>query len=334
MDRRVDGLRILACFMVVLLHVSGTGFHQFGPQWWPANIWDSLSRACVPIFFMISGAMLLRKSEPLKDFFWKRASKIVLPLVLWSCFYLWWLNFNGVVTGNWVLAILKGPTMYHLWYFYAVAGLYLFVPILRRFYQASSSAERVFFIVVWFLVSSLYPTVQSLVIDTACGYLRLGVLGDIYHLQYFGGYVGYMLLGAYIFERKWRVSHGLIMFAMGSVGTAIATYMLSKSLGAPCEFFYIYLTPFVVLASIGLFVTFMALRVGGSSAPVSWISGCTLGIYGLHPFVLDVVFMRYGLLNVTGLHWVDPVIAALGIFGLCLAIISCVRLIKPLRQAV
>jgi surface polysaccharide O-acyltransferase-like enzyme len=331
MDRRIDLLRVTACFMVVLLHISGANIHEFGPKWWGANVWDSLSRACVPLFFMISGATLLPKSESLPDFFRKRASRIVLPLLTWSAFYLWWLQRNGVDTGNWVLAILRGPTMFHLWYFYAIIGFYLFMPVMRRFYQGSTSAERIFFLVVCFLVSSAYPTIQSLYLDKDCGYLRLGLLADVYYLQYFGGYVGYMFLGAFLHECKSSFKSGIAVYAVATAGTILATYFLSKKIGAPCEFFYLYLSPLVVLAAAGLFMAFMGLRGGPSSKALRIVSDSTLGIYGLHVFMIDPIFMRKGLIEISGSSWLDPVLATVGVFVACLVVIATARLIKPVR---
>jgi surface polysaccharide O-acyltransferase-like enzyme len=331
MDRRIDALRVLACFMVLLLHISGANIHSFGPKWWGANFWDSLSRACVPLFFMISGAMLLPKAEPLSQFFKKRASRIILPLIFWSMFYLWWLQHNGVATGNWAVAILSGPTMFHLWYFYAILGLYFFVPILRKFYQNSSFSERMWFISIWFLSSSIYPLIQSLSKTAQCGYFGQGILSDLYHLYYFGGYVGYFVLGAMLAETKGSVKGGFILFSLASVATMLATYLYSKAIGIPCEFFYVYLQPLVVAASIGIFIIFMGWTRGISSKGLRVVSDCTLGIYCLHPFVIDPYFMRYHLLGITGVPWIDPFLAAVGVFLVCLAVIAIARCIKPVR---
>ncbi|OUL88677.1 acyltransferase [Paraburkholderia hospita] len=331
MDKRVDALRVTACFMVLLLHISGASIHAFGPAWWGANFWDSLSRSCVPLFFMISGAMLLPKSESLFDFFKKRTIRIVLPLIFWSCVYLGWLKYNGVHTGNWVVAILTGPTMFHLWYFYAIIGLYAFMPVLRRFYQNSTAAERTWVLVVWFVASSLYPLFQSLLFDAQCGYLRQGLLAEVYHFYYFGGYVGYLLLGAMLAERKGSVKGGLSLFALASVGTMAATYIYSKRLGVPCEFFYVYLRPLVIAAGIGLFMAFMGMQKGNSSKALRVTSDATLGIYCLHPLVIDPIFMGHGWIHLTGRPWIDPLLAAIGVFIVAFVVISLARLVKPLR---
>jgi surface polysaccharide O-acyltransferase-like enzyme len=280
---------------------------------------------------MISGATLLRKQEPLSDFFKKRLSKLAIPLIFWSCFYLWWLYYNGVEIGNWALRIISGPTMYHLWFFYTLIGLYLFVPIMRRFYQASTRAEKLFFMIIWFFVASIIPTIQSLFEDSQCGWLKPGILVNVYSLQYLGGYLGYMFLGAFLIDRKNSIGQGIGVYVAASSGTALLTYLLSKKLGTPCEFFYLYLSPLVVAASTGLFIAFNAAQPATSGAAVGWIANSTLGIYCLHPFIIDPVFMSRGFTSLTGSGWVDPLLATCGVFLVSLLIISLLRVPKILR---
>ncbi len=221
--------------------------------------------------------------------------------------------------------------MFHLWFFYTLIGLYLFVPIMRRFYQASSRTEKLFFIITWFVVASIIPTIHGLIEDGQCGWLNPGILVDYYSLQYFGGYMGYMLLGAFLADRENSVRQGIGMYIAASVGTTLLTYFISRKLGAPCEFFYLYLSPLVVVAASGLFIAFIGARPAATSTKVGWIAGSTLGIYCLHPFIIDPLFMSYGLIDLTGSGWVDPIIATCGVFLLSLLIISFMRLFKILR---
>jgi surface polysaccharide O-acyltransferase-like enzyme len=320
--------------MVVLLHVSGANIHEFGPKWWSANFWDSLSRACVPAFFMISGATLLSKTETLTVFFQRRISRIALPLAFWSMFYLWWLQHNGVHTGNWILAILRGPTMYHLWYFYTAIGLYFFVPILRRFYQTSSQSEKFFFLAAWFLIASISRTAQSLCSANlaGCGNSGFAIPPEVYHLQYFAGYAGYLLLGAMLYENNRRLKEGIALFACGWSGTFIATYVISRTLGAPSELFYEYLTPFIALQAAGIFIVFMQIPKRPSPIGLRIASDCTLGVYCLHPFIIDPFFMHHGLMEMTGVRWIDPALAATGVFIVSLAIIFIARQLGPLKR--
>ncbi|SKC94041.1 acyltransferase [Paraburkholderia hospita] len=335
MDARISHLRIVACAMVVLLHVCGTNVHEFSERWWSANVYNSLTRACVPLFFMISGATLLHKDEPLGAFLRKRLVRIVPPLLLWSLVYLGWLYYCGVHTGNWIVAILSGPTMYHLWYFYAVLGLYAFVPVLRRFVQNCTSGELGWFLGIWFAAASAFPMVYSLVRDPGCGYLRMGVLEETYHLTNFGGYAGFFVLGAVLRDHAarlggWRT--GLPVFLAASVATGLAAYLQSASLGAVCEFFYLYLSPLVVLAACGLFI---AVAGFPNSAPSSFLqraADSTLGIYGLHILVIDRVAAFWGLSARFGNPWLTTPFTAAVVLAVCFVVIDSLRRIAPLRS--
>ena len=89
----IDTLRVLAALAVVWLHVA-VGVVQDHPSaasvsWWIGNVADSMSRWCVPIFVMITGYLLLsRPGDSLKKFYARRFSRIIIPLVFWTMFYL------------------------------------------------------------------------------------------------------------------------------------------------------------------------------------------------------------------------------------------------------
>ena len=324
-------MRVIACFMVILLHVSAENIHLMDDKWWSANFYNSLTRACVPLFFMLAGATLLLKDESLGVFFGKRFIRIIPPLIFWSAFYLWWLQYNGVNVGNWALAILKGPTMFHLWYFYALIGLYATVPLLRKFYQHSARREQLWFIGLWFLAASAFPLLRGLQASNECAYLQQGLLADTYHLSYFGGYIGYLLLGAFLAHGNGSVRVGLSIFFLASTGTMAATYWISKKLGTPCEFFYLYLSPLVILAALGLFMAAIGLRPGAPSRALRIFSDCTLGIYCLHVFIIDPVFKRGEISGTLGNPWITSLTTSVGVFLLAFVVIFLLRKIPWAR---
>lgn len=57
----LDYLRLVAIFGVITVHVATSlnFYHQdyAGLNWQILNFWDGLSRFCVPVFIMISGAL-------------------------------------------------------------------------------------------------------------------------------------------------------------------------------------------------------------------------------------------------------------------------------------
>ena len=70
-----DLLRIQAAILVVLLHVSAIDWNMVSPhkpQWMIINLYNSMTRGAVPIFFMLSGAFLLNKDIDIKDLYNKK----------------------------------------------------------------------------------------------------------------------------------------------------------------------------------------------------------------------------------------------------------------------
>lgn len=137
-----DLIRAVAISLVVALHISANAFSAFGDYWHMYLIYDSLTRSCVPIFFMISGALLLKKNEPALVFYKKRLSKILIPLIFWSYIYL---LYRKYYVGEYSLSlspvsILSGPVYYHLWFLYSIVSVYIFIPMLR-FYAIHASQQ-------------------------------------------------------------------------------------------------------------------------------------------------------------------------------------------------
>lgn len=89
-SKSADLLRVTAVFLVILLHVAANAFHHFHDAWEITTFYGSLSRVCIPLFFMLSGALLLKKTESIRLFFMKRAGKIIVPTMFWSFAYLYY----------------------------------------------------------------------------------------------------------------------------------------------------------------------------------------------------------------------------------------------------
>ena len=334
MDKRIAQLRVLACFMVVLLHVSSTPFLSWDHNWWAGNFYDSLMRPCVPLFLMISGATLLGRDEPLSVFFRKRFVRIIPPLLFWSLFYLAWSSYKGGQTGNWVLAILSGPVKFHLWFFYELIGLYLVMPVLRKFFNGSSRKEQLWFICLWFMIASILPTLRNLLqLHYSWTDLFDQFLGN-FNLAFFDGLLGYLVLGAYAAKSKTSATAGWALFIVASLCTMFGTWLVCSWLGKPSELLFSYLSPFVIAAAYGLFIVFMDMKKGAPSKLVTTIGDCTLGIYGLHIFIIDPLFNQNGFSVTIGNPWLMVPLVSLCVFLVSFSIIYLLRLVRPLRYVI
>ncbi|MDH7564825.1 MAG: acyltransferase family protein [Candidatus Bathyarchaeota archaeon] len=93
----VDLIRAYAMVLVLVLHAATEPVQiadLMSPEgvtlWWTTNIYDSIARPAVPLFVMLSGALLLQPAklgEPLRVFFKKRLNRIGLPFLFWGAAY-------------------------------------------------------------------------------------------------------------------------------------------------------------------------------------------------------------------------------------------------------
>jgi len=327
----MDKLKLISCFLVVLLHVSADQAMKFGAGWWASNIYDSISRVSVPIFLMISGALLLKKSDLLGVFIKKRLARVFPPLIFWSLFYVWWLHYNGVDVTGWALKLITKPAMYHLWYLYAIIGLYALVPILRRFYNNSTMPEKIWALSLWVVIGSIWPALSILSSPQSCLAIAPTATASLYSLSTFGGYAGFLLLGAFVSDIKINRWLGAAMFVAGSIATMAIMFWHSVRVGHPCETFYNYLSPLVIFSAVGFFSFFMASDKAEPSKLLASASDCTLGIYCLHVLLIGGILPMLGLVASGANVWfMTPAIALLAFF-VSMAIVYIARLSQPGR---
>jgi len=302
----MDWLRVLAIFSVVGIHVVAqhvTNYNKAPNVWWYGNLIDSALRVSVPIFFMISGALLLTrtKEEKLHVFFKKRFSKVVIPFVIWSIIYLIYRQvmwFEHFTLKQMVKMFLTDNVFFHLWFLYVIIGLYLMTPFLQKIVQYSSKEMLQYFLASWFVLSSLAPFVHKF--EGFSISLQAGL---------FGTYIGYFILGAYLLKyplpKKSLPLLG-VLAAFGYGVTAYGTYWLTLKNGGKLDgFFYQYGSPNVVFIGIFLFVLFQQYHhVFKANKFIQLLSAASMGIYLIHPIV-----QLYGRRIDFDEYWVHPVIA-------------------------
>jgi surface polysaccharide O-acyltransferase-like enzyme len=330
----MDAARVVACFMVVLLHVAALNFHVFDDQWWASNFYDSLTRSCVPLFLMITGVLMLGKDESLPDFFRKRFIRVLPPLLFWSLFYMAWNTWHGDREYGpwygWLRELLNGPVTFHLWYLYAIVGIYLFVPFLRKIWNATGQAERKTYLAIWAL-ASCWPTIKAVAgIDAD--------LLEVYGVGPFFGLVGYLFLGAYVHEayqkqtdKRSYVLKNVGMFLLFSLLTMFDTFAYSLREGEPDPLFYDYLSPFVLASSVCAYNILYGLgaKARQYASPLKQASACTLGVYCIHIFILQRMDEATSIMTGQGSQWWSIPLMAVCVFGLSMLSIMALRRLRP-----
>lgn len=299
----MDVTRAVACSMVVLLHVSAVYFHAFSPQWGESNFLDSATRCCVPLFFMLSGALLLEKEESIAQFYRRRIPRILWPLVFWTVAYLCVVGDSKVSVFTYAANYALG-SYGHLWYFYSLLGLYLAAPFLGKVLRSSNDREIAILFGIWFFFACILTQLRMILLPAWDPI-------NLYGAQFFSGYMGFFLLGAFIRKKAFIRSpkHRTVCaatFLVSTSSTAYATYLYSRHLGQPVEVFFVYTTPMVAISAISGFALLTSIDTLPKSLTslVRWISGCSLGIYCLHPMILSYFLESLYLGDVLPASWV------------------------------
>jgi surface polysaccharide O-acyltransferase-like enzyme len=290
-----DLIRVVAIFLVVTVHVSGQITNVWGKvpesDWFIANIYGGIARICVPLFFMISGYLLLPRSESLGTFYRKRMPKVVIPFIVWSLIYLGWYcgSHPGTCTPPLIqkLLFVQG-TYYHLWFMYSLIGIYLILPVLRLLIRPEADRK-----ILWYLIG-LWLVFQS-VLNFAGHFwgFRIAVSAPLA-----GGFVGFFILGYLLGE--WRLSGSKALLAaavwmLSTLVTILGTYFLTRAAGKFDNYFYGFTTPNVILASVSAFLLLRWISeqsVLGSPKTrgfIRWLAIASFGIYLVHILVIEVL---------------------------------------------
>ena len=181
-----DILRVISMVMVIIIHVSNVYSRSFGvisnKSFFISLIFNTFSRVSVPIFLMISGALLLNREFNLKKYL-KRLFKFIILIVVWDIIYLVWEYLYLGVTYNNLYKLIFEPYRAHLWFLYTILILYALQPILRKILLKSNNIIKIILLIIWILFST-----GSMISHTLAQYFTLF------------SYIGFFVLGKYLYD--------------------------------------------------------------------------------------------------------------------------------------
>ncbi len=312
-------------------------------QWWTFVGYKSLALSCVPLFVILTGALLLQPSklnEPIKPFLKKRAKRIGLAFLFWTAVYLVWsfyitntpFTLDNLIGGS-VTSLVTG-SYYHFWYLYLIAGLYLITPLLRAGVAFKDSKLVSYLIIVWFASICLVPLLPL--------FTGFGLNGEVFIM---GGFTGYFLLGAHLQKNRLSSKYMYAFIVAGFIFTLASTWVMTYRVASIENdyVFFDYLAANVVLMSVGVYAFLLTFQADwpGSNHPrakkvVETISKNTLPIFLFHVIVLET--LSRGLLGFTMDLSIMPIIevplASVAILFVTLGLILLMKKVPVLKKLV
>ena len=300
-----DALRVVAALAVVFIHVSARRWSSQDistVQWQASNFWDGIARWAVPIFIMISGALMLNpeKRFSMKKLYSKNILRLVIAFVSWSLCYL---LFETIVLKNyrgkgWALrAFISGG--YHMWFMYMIIGLYIATPVLRLIVRDEKMTE--YFLIIGIVISYILPGIRTLC--SGWGFATgnriaeavaadVGVVTGAMRFEFASGYVLYYVLGYWLYKNKTSKKMRIVYYILGVLGLVLTFYFglkVSLASGKKSNIFE-ERSPWVLMQAMALFVfAKYHLERFGQRKLVKVIAPLSFGIYLVHALMIEVL---------------------------------------------
>lgn len=319
----LDLLRIIACFLVIVNHTNSDIFLGTTPQnltWFVSLTYFFISKMAVPIFFMISGYLLLNKIDGYKKCL-QRIIRIIITLIgcgfVYAIYHTYYMNpypsFINAIK-QFITVHIESPSN-ALWYLYAYLGILFMLPFLQRMTSLMTKHDYHIFFVISVLFFSVLPILNH--------YFPLINVNPYFRLPLFEGYICMLFIGQYfskfeIIKKRQGFIIACILFVTTVAFNVIATYFEYQKSSFGYLFFDDRTFFPILLQSVCVFYLVSFVKAPEKLARIiSYIGSCTFGIYLLSDMNIDLLKPIY---RITSSH-IHPFFAVI-IFEICIFLIG------------
>ena len=294
-----DFIRTLAIIFVIFVHSMGkmddTVKNGAGIT---INIIDatlnSLIHTGVPLFVMLSGALLLGRDESIKTFFKKRFNRVLIPFTIWSILVFILLTYtegDGFIfqhsLTDFASKFITSGVYGIYWFIYMLLGLYLITPILRKVF-INSGKSILFYLMILLLCFALFENTKFTVLQQFSSNISLWTF--------------YFVAGHIIVKYLQQYQYFKILSVAGFIISFIACFTN--------QLYQFTTFPLIIFVSIFIFSLLIHVNLKpNTGGGIHYISEISYGIYLSH-FIIISVFCRLGLESVVPL-WMEPVVMVL-----------------------
>ncbi|BCZ46178.1 hypothetical protein psyc5s11_22450 [Clostridium gelidum] len=302
---QLDILKIMACFAVVVIHVTGIITFNMKSNYTINHTLYYMAGFAVPIFFIVNGYFQLNKEKVNYTYVMKKIGNILIVVFVWNLIVF---LLSRVVTNRFLTdlllskkttnpfsmtlnSLIQRDYFWQFWFFGSIIIIYAVLPLLIKCFASNKRAIviTVIFIVCCLIVDSLSisrslnkkPIIQIGVIQT----LRLWTWFAYYLL---GGLLGKTKIREYILN-KISGKLNIFIFVLSSIIISVYQYNMAHKYyhAASIEFFYDNIFDFIWVISLFFLIYNHKFKVN-SGKFIGLVSDKIMGIYIVHVTVLNV----------------------------------------------
>ncbi len=326
---KIDLLRIILIILVVLIHISNLYLVNFSrislSKYTIVLFFNSFSRVCVPLFFMISGALLINEKYDRKKYF-TRIIKFIVILIIWSIVYSI-LNETFELKTLFISLFNARSTQRHLWFMYAIIGLYIALPFIQNMCKNMSHEIENLFIILWSIFSGLGVIYEPLISYIANIEVNIEYPIPIIQATY---YLGYFILGHILYKRienneiKIKNKTLILIYILSSLITFSLTLYSSIKLNRYYDAMLWYKSIFTIIAATCIFLLIINKNYNIKHEKIiKYFSNLTFGIYLIHMVFLNKIMEHYIIINYSPIYMI-PFLSLIILFLsiICIAILK------------
>lgn len=298
----LEVMRVIAIFFVIFNHTGDDGFFLFSvcpPNGLPFWVYLFISVFCkfsVPLFFAISGALMLGKeTETLGKIWGKRILRMVVLLIVFSfayyCDTIWALG-KKIDLGKFFSFLYAADLKYQLWFLYSYIAYLVSIPFLQALVKTLEKKYYFYLIVIALFMNGVLPIMEYLIVQD-----RFTLNENLKVTWLVGNIVLYPCVG-YFLQHKIEIKKKDIvcLWVINAIGICVSCYMTYYK-GIRMGFFeetksQAFHNSFVLLNMICIFITikyiFERIELAKWGERIVYSLGeCTFGIYLFHAFFLS-----------------------------------------------
>ena len=285
-------MRVTATLAVIFLHTCNTisnNAHNYNlseTQMLFLTSGTYLMNWAVPVFLMITGALFLSKKKVItyRECLLKYSKRILLALFVFGIpFSMLEIIMNtkridAVIFPEAILNVLTGNSWSHLWYLYALIGIYLVLPLIKAFVDKAERKDIEVILVVLFVFNFVLPVIN-----------KLFNIHIAFELPISSFPIFYVLLGTYMYRetpRMFRDKRACIGILLGAFMVLLVINRLTVPYGGALLG---YNSPLIVVIASMVF-----LLLKGSTIKASdhlWrLDRLCFGVYLVHPVFINFVY--------------------------------------------
>lgn len=303
----IELLRIAACIGVIGIHAGSQHFRDVPVDtsvWQVSNFYHGINRFAVACFIMISGSLYLssKRTWDLKKLWMKNILPVASAYLFWQLFYGF---YRIAVNGSPKIGIMEffkkmmvyvSEPYFHLWYLPMLIGLLVITPLIWEIVNSPRGKQWSQYMILLFLIFQIF-TYTAGRFDLPWKEHVQDLMNTV-HPELVTGYVGYFVLGHYLYEYGLPKKIERMVCILGPVMILAGIWLCrqeSLASGKATQAFYENYTIFACIWSTAVFLFFKEYvsKIQWSERMEKMIcslGGCTFGIYLIHAFVRDVLY--------------------------------------------